>query len=67
MDQYDGYNGSPDRYDWQLIGKRELLVPYNNYRIGDKRLPYSQIVARGLPTRTCCASSFIASGSSRPS
>jgi hypothetical protein len=49
VDQYDGYNGSPDRYDWQLVGKRELLVPYNNYRIGDKRLPYSQIVRKGSP------------------
>jgi hypothetical protein len=49
VDQYDGYNGSPDRYDWQLIGKRELLVPYNNYRIGDKRLPYSQIMRKGSP------------------
>ena len=49
VDQYDGYNGSPDRYDWQLIGKRELLVPYNNYRIGDKRLRYSQILRKGSP------------------
>jgi hypothetical protein len=49
VDQYDGYNGSPDRYDWQLLGKRELLVPYNNYRIGDKRIPYSQIVRKGSP------------------
>jgi hypothetical protein len=49
VDQYDGYNGSPDRYDWQLIGKREVLVPYNNYGIGDKRLPYSQIIRKGSP------------------
>jgi len=49
VDQYDGYNGSPDRYDWQLLGKRELLVPYNNYRIGDKRIPFSQIVRKGSP------------------
>ena len=49
VDQYDGYNGSPDRYDWQLLGKRELLVPYNNYRIGDKRLRYSQIVRKVSP------------------
>jgi hypothetical protein len=49
VDQYDGYNGSPDRYDWQLQGKREMLVPYNNYRIGDKRIPYSQIVRKGSP------------------
>ena len=25
------YNGSPERYDWALVGKREMLVPYNNY------------------------------------
>ena len=49
VDQYDGYNGRPDRYDWQLLGKREMLVPYNNYRIGDKSVPYSRIVLRGSP------------------
>jgi hypothetical protein len=49
VDQYDGYNGSPDYYDWQLLGKRELLVPYNNYRIGDKSIPYSQIIRKGSP------------------
>jgi hypothetical protein len=49
VDQYDGYNGRPDRYDWQILGKRELLVPYNDYRIADKRVPYSQIVRRGSP------------------
>jgi hypothetical protein len=24
-------NGSPERYDWKLIGKQELYVPYNSY------------------------------------
>lgn len=24
------YNGSPERYDWNLIGKREVYIPYNN-------------------------------------
>lgn len=49
VDQYDGYNGRPDLYDWQLRGKREMLVPYNNYRIADKKIPYSQIVRKGSP------------------
>lgn len=49
VDQYDGYNGRPDRYDWHLLGKRELLVPYNNFRIADKRIPYRQIVRNGAP------------------
>jgi hypothetical protein len=25
------YNGSPERYDWKLVGKKEMLVPYHNY------------------------------------
>jgi hypothetical protein len=25
------YNGSPERYDWKLVGKKEMIVPYNNY------------------------------------
>ena len=24
------YNGSPERFDWTLIGKKEMLIPYNN-------------------------------------
>ena len=24
--------GSPERYNWKLIGKKEMIVPYNNYR-----------------------------------
>jgi hypothetical protein len=33
MDQYDMYNGSPDRYDWTLLGKKEIYVPYNAYKL----------------------------------
>ena len=24
------FNGSPERYDWKLIGKKEMYIPYNN-------------------------------------
>lgn len=27
------FSGSIDRFDWKLLGKEELLVPYNNYKI----------------------------------
>src|SRR4030088_2679595 len=27
-DQLAMYNGSPERYDWKLLGKREIYVPY---------------------------------------
>lgn len=34
-DDTDMINGSPSRFDWKLLGKREMLIPYNNYRIED--------------------------------
>ncbi len=47
VDQYDGYNGAPDRYDWTLLGKKEMYVAYNGYRIGDKKLEVEQIIQKG--------------------
>jgi hypothetical protein len=32
-DQFDIINGSPERYDWTLVGKKELFVPYNAYKL----------------------------------
>ena len=26
------WNGSPERYNWKIIGKKEMYVPYNAYR-----------------------------------
>jgi len=28
-DQFDIFNGSPERYDWKLVSKQEIIVPYN--------------------------------------
>jgi hypothetical protein len=27
------FNGALDRYDWKLVGKKELYIPYNNYAV----------------------------------
>lgn len=43
-DMIDSYNGAPDRYDWQLLGKQELLVPYNSYAVHQKGIPYASIL-----------------------
>ena len=29
------FSGNPDRFDWKLVGKKELYVPYNNVRLMD--------------------------------
>ncbi|MBO9481176.1 DUF1329 domain-containing protein [Salinisphaera sp. G21_0] len=38
-DEIDLYNGSPDRFDWQIVGKQEMYIPYNNYALASKDLP----------------------------
>lgn len=43
-DQFDIYNGAPDRYTWTLVGKRETIVPYNSYRLRSDKLKYSDII-----------------------
>ncbi len=48
-DQTDGWNGAPDRYDWKLVGKRELLIGYNAYRLADRGLRYTDIIRAHHP------------------
>lgn len=46
-DQFDMYNGAPDRYDWKLIGKKEMYIPYNSYELDEKGVPYDKIIHAG--------------------
>jgi hypothetical protein len=43
-DQLDMFNGAPDRYDWKLVGKKEIYVPYNAYRLQRPETPYKEIL-----------------------
>jgi len=43
-DQFDMYNGAPDRYDWKLVGKREMIVPYNSYKLHSDSVKYADIL-----------------------
>jgi hypothetical protein len=47
VDDYDGFNGSPDRFEWKLIGKKEMVVSYNNNKLTDKSLKYTDIIRPG--------------------
>lgn len=38
------YNGAPNRYTWELKGKQELYIPYNDYRLHSNDLKYDQIL-----------------------
>ncbi|MCY1360352.1 hypothetical protein D9M69_469740 [compost metagenome] len=46
-DNADMYNGAPDRYDWKLIGKSEMYIPYNSYRLQSPKLKYADIIKAG--------------------
>jgi hypothetical protein len=39
-DQVDMYNGALDRYRYELVGKREILILYNNFAVNDPDLSY---------------------------
>ena len=46
-DQFDMFNGAPDRYDWKLVGKKEILVPYNSYKLHSDKVKVSEILKPG--------------------
>lgn len=43
-DQFDMFNGALDRYDWNLLGKREMFVPYNNYKLHSSSVKVADII-----------------------
>lgn len=43
------FNGSPERYTWTLVGKKEMYVPANSYRINGKDVKYADLIKPGHP------------------
>mmetsp|Transcript_32046 Transcript_32046/g.41247 ORF Transcript_32046/g.41247 Transcript_32046/m.41247 type:complete len:456 (-) Transcript_32046:140-1507(-) len=46
-DDFDMFNGAPDRYNWELKGKQELYVAYNNYALHSDNAKYEDILQPG--------------------
>jgi len=46
-DDFGMYNGATDRYNWKLIGKKEMYVPYNSYRMSNPQLKYADLLKPG--------------------
>jgi len=44
VDEFDMFNGSPEHYEWRLLGKRELYIPYNAYRLHSSAAGYGDII-----------------------
>ena len=43
-DQFDMFNGAPDRFAWELVGKKEMIVPYNSYKLHSDQVKVSDIL-----------------------
>lgn len=43
-DDFDMFNGSPNRYNWELKGKKEMYVAYNNYTLHGDSVSYEDIL-----------------------
>lgn len=41
------FNGSPERFDWKLLGKREIYVPANAYRVNAGTVKYADLLKPG--------------------
>lgn len=48
VDQTDMFNGSQRKYNWKLLGKKEMYVPYNNYRLVRPELKLKDIIQPGM-------------------
>ncbi|MGQ0622851.1 MAG: DUF1329 domain-containing protein [Panacagrimonas sp.] len=44
FDQIDVFNGSLDRYDWKLIGRKDMYIPYNSYQINSPLVKYKELL-----------------------
>lgn len=45
-DQLDVFNGATDRYTWKLVGRKEMLMPYNSYVLAQDSLKYKDIAKK---------------------
>lgn len=46
-DNFDLFSGAPDKYNWKLLGKKEIYIPYNNYELASKANSYKDILSKG--------------------
>ena len=46
-DMTDMFNGAMDRFDWEIVGKKEMYIPYNSYELHSGDLSPDDIVRAG--------------------
>ncbi|MDB5978308.1 MAG: hypothetical protein JWR07_5068 [Nevskia sp.] len=46
-DQVDVFNGALDRYDWKLLGKKDMYIAYDSFLINAPLIKYKDIIRPG--------------------
>ncbi|GAA6130553.1 DUF1329 domain-containing protein [Halopseudomonas sabulinigri] len=46
-DNFSMYNGAPDRYNWKLVGKKEVYIPYTSGKLTDPSVKYEDVLQAG--------------------
>ncbi|MEH6635942.1 MAG: DUF1329 domain-containing protein [Halioglobus sp.] len=46
VDEVRGFNGSMERFEWQLVGRQEMFIPYHNYTFDDPTLSYKDLLTK---------------------
>ena len=41
------FNGTPERYNWKLVGKREVYIPANSYKVHANTVKYADLIKPG--------------------
>lgn len=43
------FNGSGERYDWKVVGKKEIYTPYHDYKLADPSVKYADLLQPNHP------------------
>ncbi len=46
-DMTDMFNGAMDRFDWKIVGKKEMYIPYNSYAAHAEGVSYDDFIMPG--------------------
>lgn len=46
-DMLDMFNGAMDRFNWELVGKREMYIPYNAYKAHSGEIDHGDLIRAG--------------------
>ncbi|MEN8820343.1 MAG: DUF1329 domain-containing protein [Abyssibacter sp.] len=46
-DDFGMFNGATDRYDWEIIGKKSIYIPYNTYELNSDKISISDVIRPG--------------------